>query len=108
MKNDKYTFPDNPKQMIQTPNIATLPNSLYPIRLFNKGKAEINSIITKEPIPCAERNQPNSTEPAFKTFSVTAGSKDSAPPKKTANISKLKTAKIIGVAQMNLSPSLMR
>src|SRR5690606_28146282 len=36
------------------------------------------------------------------------GSRDSAPPKKTANISKLKTAKIIGVAQMNLSPSLIR
>lgn len=108
MKNDKYTFFDSPKQMMHTPNKATLVKSFGPTLLFKRGSEERKNIMTSEPIPCAERNHPNSNEPAFKTFSVTAGRRDSAPPKNTANMSKLKTARIIGVAKMNLNPSFMR
>src|SRR5690606_20814139 len=108
MPNESQKFLDNPKMMMQTPNMATLPKSFGPTLLFSKGSEDRKNIITRDPIPCADRNQPNSIDPAFNTFSTTAGSKDSAPPKKTANISRLRTAKMMGVAHMNFNPCFIR
>lgn len=105
----KYKFRLKPKPIIQTPNIATAPNNFGPTFPFNKlGIIDKKNIMINDPIPWAERKNPKASGPNFNTFSTKAGNNDSAPPKKTANISKLKTANIIGVPQINLNPCLIR
>ena len=57
------------------------------------------------PTAGAARNSPNPSEPTFKISCAKTGSKATAPPKRTAIMSKLKAPKIAFVLKTNRTPS---
>ena len=64
MAKHKYKFLENPNAMMHTPNIATAANNFGPTLPFRKtGIDDKKIIITIEPIPCADRNNPKASEP---------------------------------------------
>ena len=64
------------------------------------------SIVIKAPTAGAARNIPNPSDPTSKISCAKIGSNATAPPKRTATISKLKAPKIALVLNTNRTPSL--
>src|SRR5690606_3507363 len=95
---------DIPKTMIQIPKPVTAHNSFLPA-LRCKGKRVEITMVREAPMAGAALRMPKPSEPTCKISWAYMGKRATAPPKRTATISKVNTPKMALLLNTNRSPS---